>query len=91
MNLLDRYIQGYIKNMVEEGILKPRSDMWHPIGSAPKDGIFVDLWVDGDRTTDCYYMCGDWRPAFTGDGTEKICGRITHWRPLPEPPSDATP
>ena len=79
---------------------------WRPIETAPKDGTWIDLWLevtplnDGSvwggsrRLVDCSYEDGQW--------TEHTCGRcttghspavnyaherVTHWMPLPEPPS----
>lgn len=37
---------------------------WRPIAEAPRDGTEVDLWVNGQRVTDCrwgkrYHSCGE--------------------------------
>ena len=59
----------------------------------------VDLWVDfgiyKERYTDCIFLKGKWR-VWIYDGFDSmdyvtIQGEPTHWMPLPEPPSDATP
>ena len=66
---------------------------WQPIETAPKDGTAIDLWVSyedgsGQRVTDCTWFNGRWWPGEgptwqldEGDGE-----KITHWRPLPNPP-----
>jgi len=64
-------------------------ECWRPIESAPKDGTFVDLWIEhpgfGKRYTDMCYCDGDW---INRDGLYKPSksDSIPYWMPLPEPP-----
>lgn len=42
----------------------PVLEQWQPIATAPKDGTCVDLWVDGERWSDClwgapHHSCGE--------------------------------
>ena len=66
---------------------------WRTIDSAPKDGTIVDLWVVsggyGERWSDCELRNGRWKYVSVAD-YYNVPGTITHWMPLPEPPSDAT-
>lgn len=68
---------------------------WQLIETAPKDGSFIDLWVNGERVADCcwqYRLGGGcfayWgQDAFESPGYVRVTGNITHWRPLPAPPA----
>jgi hypothetical protein len=63
---------------------------WKPISTAPKDGTPVDVWVNdyGDqfRVADAWWHAtlGSW---MTRDGS-KILGVVTHYMPLPPPPTE---
>ena len=66
---------------------------WQPIGTAPKDGRRVLVWIDEKHMKGCAFaklwFYGDGR---LGGGAEGFNGEwnITHWAPLPPPPADAT-
>lgn len=73
---------------------------WRDISTAPKDGTVIDVWVndpDGPhRQTNVFWDDGYWvlrrnrwssvEAFFDENGVPKI--KITHWRPLPPPPSE---
>lgn len=57
---------------------------WRDIGTAPLDGTYVDLWVngpDGYRKPDCYF-----REYWRERNHEMVRAAITAWRDLPTPP-----
>lgn len=58
---------------------------WQPIETAPKDDRPVDLLIDGERWTDCYWHDGKWQLMWDGRWIETDDG-ATHWMSLPEPP-----
>lgn len=67
---------------------------WKPIETAPKDGTIVDLWTRiGERWTDCHWNVdkGDWLrwglDSWGGNGWQRIVDPLTHWMPLPPPPT----
>lgn len=64
--------------------------MWKTIDTAPRDGTLVDLWADGKRETDCYFLSGDWWTSRRGS-MEELWGHVTHWMPLPKSPFNDTP
>lgn len=78
-------------------IARRKSDEWQPIETAPKDGL-IDIWIanrdgTGRRVSSCYYdrICDEWRtsqPALLLYRVKASC--VTHWRPLPSPPSTLT-
>jgi len=69
---------------------------WQPIGTTPKDGTLVDLWVDGERRPDCCWhvaagpndTSGWWdKYAAYGDGDYLDWDEHpTHWMQRPEAP-----
>ena len=68
---------------------------WQDIGTAPRDGTSFMVWVEGDPVMGSYAFAplsitrdGHWFDDSTGDRIEALAG-ITHWRPLPAPPSQA--
>lgn len=80
------------------------SEEWRPIETAPTDGTVVDLWVfhseteKGERFPDMRYRGGsageanDWEDV---NGMFSLGGdclvhmeEISHWRPLPEGPTE---
>ncbi len=68
-----------------EATRKDLSDMWKPIKTAPKNRTVVLVHVfDSGKTYTARYF-GTWRIA---DTNECILGVVTHWMPLPEPPSE---
>lgn len=57
---------------------------WHPIGTAPKDGSTVLVWLQGPDIPGCaYYANGSWRCPSSGGWV----GVVHHWRPLLSSPS----
>jgi hypothetical protein len=58
---------------------------WRPIAEAPKDGTPVELWAEGRRFANCYWMAVTRRWIDAGGRVSKP----THWRPLPDPPEGA--
>ena len=66
---------------------------WQPIETAPRDGTVIDLWFAGEwnrRMPDAYWSqhVRAWLPE--GRGCSYLDSPIiTHWRPLPPPPSHA--
>ena len=71
---------------------------WQPIETAPKDGTIVDLWVYGDRCTNCFWCTGEefddedytphWRQQYSEAAGPSfgLDAEPTHWMPLPPPP-----
>lgn len=71
---------------------------WQKIDSAPKDGTRIIVFLPGfgedeydidgwdEWTGTAYYSYGDWRPE--ADFSSFYPGELTHWMPLPNPPSD---
>ena len=68
-------------------------DPWHPIETAPKDGL-IDIWLgEGRRWCDCYYdrICDEWRTSRPSGRLVSIKSKhVTHWMPRPEPPGETT-
>jgi len=73
---------------------------WQPIGTAPKDGTRILVWVrDGSRGG--WYEVACWWEVPPSDGAwvspvddwvENTLAHITHWMPLSPPPNvDAIP
>lgn len=72
--------------------------MWRPIKTAPKDGRLILLYRP--RATTHTIVVGRWA-VYAGTGSLQPCWRflgmppysvdegITHWQPLPAPPSPA--
>lgn len=68
---------------------------WQPIETALKDGSYVDLWVSwpdgsGYREADFFWNGKDFVKEFEGMYLlpgDKSC-TVTHWMPLPAPPTD---
>lgn len=70
------------------------SEAWQPIETAPKDGTKIDVWTrDGERWPEVWWSVkkSDWMHWWLGDfdsmGETRLGERLTHWRPLPEPPA----
>lgn len=70
---------------------------WRPIDTAPKDGTLIDGWLDCDhcesyRITEMVWKkrkgwC-DWCwPESDFCSVEGPYSRVTHWMPVPEPPT----
>lgn len=61
---------------------------WEPIGSAPTDGLFLVCAVGDDRGP--FVVNGQILWAARKEGTPSHLGlsHITHWMPLPAPPTD---
>lgn len=62
---------------------------WQPIETAPKDKL-IDLWTSsGVRKTNCYWdhICQEWR-CRENNGVIIRFKNVTHWMPLPSPPTD---
>ena len=58
---------------------------WMPIGAAPLDGTYCDLWVKGPdgeqrRVADCSYVAGEW-----GNSRGPILWTITHYAKITPP------
>ena len=77
--------------------LRQRGDGWRDISTAPKDQL-IDIWIKnsangtGVRWTSCYYdqICDQWRTAPGGHLMWVPAKAVSHWRSLPNPPSDLT-
>jgi hypothetical protein len=59
---------------------------WQPIETAPKDGVWALVYVDG--AINCAYIKAgklpeDWTHPWNPN---VIPGAVTHWMPLPNPP-----
>ena len=69
------------------------SDSWQPISTAPRDGTKILAFSAGECVAVQYSTIPDgtafWELAFNPrTGTRAVLGTpITHWRPLPAPPS----
>lgn len=76
---------------------------WRPIESAPRDGTPLRvLYADGTEESGVYWQsegrccvlgarAGSYQPGFTStDAGHLPVDNITHWRPLPAPPSVPT-
>lgn len=71
--------------------------MWQPIETAPKDGTLVLICERGGRRQVAKWCEGDWGAPpcwwvqLTGRGPESYPTLdVTHWMPLPPPPTDNT-
>jgi len=72
---------------------------WQPIETAPRDGTVIDLWeveknFGASRATDCRWckfpIRGGVREGWgygLADDPDFLSGEVTHWMPLPEPPT----
>jgi len=76
---------------------------WRPIksfrGPTSRFGRKVDLWLsiyasprsmgmaDDFRVVDCWRKDGKWFHEFKGEETELFTDYVTHWLPIPRPPS----
>lgn len=73
-----------------------RKDAWQPIETAPKDGSTVllhspDVKHEGGVMLGYWTDFGDGDPNWTAIQTEyPIDAEVTHWMPLPEPPTPPT-
>lgn len=71
----------------------PPSSGWEPIETAPRDGTRVDLWHRGYRVPDAAFYTvrkhgqRDVLAWWDRHGTEYQDDVLSHWRPLPPPPS----
>jgi len=68
------------------GPLRVAEGGWQPIGTAPKDGRRIIVWVPGAPQ---HVFTAHWIArlgAFWLDGEYDI--QPTHWMPLPKPPSE---
>lgn len=72
---------------------------WRDIATAPKIEDDVDRWII--LNTSRGVTCGYWGPQYFGmDYTwvqwhhrsecQEVKGKVTHWMPLPEPPTPTT-
>lgn len=65
---------------------------WQPIETAPKDGTEIDLWAGGFRFPDSKYYKDAWRywgpDDYDSQEWVKIIHPVTHWMPLPKPPTE---
>lgn len=74
---------------------------WTPVGeSLPTDFEMVDIWVvihpsqrsmgisDAFRSIDCFRDNGKWFHFYKGVKTEIDINVVTHWRIIPEGPTD---
>lgn len=65
---------------------------WQPIGTAPKDGSKIDLWVvfpnGGQRWPDSFWntVAGNWQHGHYTLAQYLDKPFATHWMPLPGPP-----
>lgn len=69
---------------------------WQPIETAPKDGTRIDVW-SGHRQADVCWLDCVWEyrnsKPFQGwfwtndDGEPILVEDVTHWMPLPAPPT----
>ena len=65
---------------------------WRPIESAPKGREnLVDVWAGGQRYTDAFRKYGEWyfwiTDSYGASREEEIMDTVTHWQPLPNPPT----
>ena len=70
---------------------------WQPIETAPLDGTLMDIWVipfngaPEGRFPNMYWIAGSFRhpPSSSrpGDYGQPVAAEVTHWMPLPAPPS----
>lgn len=65
---------------------------WRPFSTAPTEpGSRADLWIRGERYTDCVlhphrgwtHWCND---GYDGRSLVRVPSPITHWMPVPDPP-----
>lgn len=60
------------------------ANRWRPVAEGlPEDNVNVLVW-DGERACKAFRRHGSW----LGDGLY-LSRKITHWRPLPDPPESA--
>lgn len=67
---------------------------WRPMATAPKDGTWILVWTHhGGQEKRAVVL--HWSDVWSGnDGDfrwsddEYAVGGVTHWMPLPEPPSE---
>lgn len=79
-----------------ERLHQSREAGWQDISTAPMEDT-VDLWVANgpltggpERIADCWNHDGQWWCGDAVEGNEMHDRIITHWRPLPTPPTEGT-
>ncbi len=75
------------------GIAAPptaQAEGWRPIETAPKEGVFLVYMPDEARPA-LRVQVANWRPnvKVVGGLFSFDCAPITHWMPLPPPPTSA--
>lgn len=83
--------------------LREAAEGWRPIETAPKHTL-ICIWITGAEVlgrkwcadagefwANCYYdsICDEWRTSRPSGHLRAVPARfVTHWRPLPPPPSE---
>lgn len=79
--------------MARELQQRREAERWIPCGErVPEEGQYVlCVYEDGECVTDnvalCQFRYHNGEPIFHDDGSNWPAANITHWRPLPAPPT----
>ncbi len=84
LNGLDRFKNQILDDIIEQ--LRKMSD-WMPIETAPTDGTYVDLLINGERAVSCKFLDGEWVDWDCREGKFCWSGEPTHWVSIPKPPN----
>jgi hypothetical protein len=67
---------------------------WQPIATAPKDGTWILVWANHagvEKRADVLHWSDEWDGSTFGwCNDEYMVGGVTHWQPLPPPPTAAS-
>ena len=73
--------------------MKMGQEVWHPIGTAPRDGTRILAWSSGSETFHVLEFDNAAPAGWISDSGDYVVfedGDLTHWTALPAPPSRAS-
>lgn len=78
-------------DLLRELIARRKADEWQPIATAPRDGTCILAYYAADAGV--YDVCWDDALGWVSHDyeiTNFMQSDLTHWRPIPAPPSTLT-